>query len=69
MQGEEFLKHLRKIVFESKTAGYYSCTTLCSELRIQKLPVNLSHKVEYLLKERELLIHIISDYQLEHKVV
>lgn len=68
MQGEEFLKRLRKIVLESHDPAYYSSATLCSELRTQKLPVNLTHKVEYLLKERELLIYIISDYQLEYKV-
>ena len=44
-------------------------TLLCPQLRGLKLPKNPIQRLEYLMKERELLIQIISYYQIEFKVM
>ena len=68
MQTENLLKELNKYISD-RCEQYYSCTTLCNELLKVRLPINIDNKVEYLLKERVLLIQIIKKYQIEYKVI
>ena len=67
------LDRLRKLISETRGIVHASdirCeSVLCAELKAVQLPVFTAQKVDYLAQERELLIQIISDYQIECKVV
>ncbi len=42
-------------------------SSICTELRLVQLPINSTQKADYLSQERDLLLTILSDYQIEFK--
>jgi hypothetical protein len=66
MKEEVSLNKLYTLIEENKKGKDQS--TLCGRLRRMELPRNPIQRLEYLMKERELLIQIVSYYQIECKV-
>ena len=65
MQKTLMLDKLRLVLNKKGAQSYKQCLLVCNDLNSLKLE-NMS--LEYLLKERELLIQIVSKYSLECKV-
>ena len=67
------MERLHKLMLDHhcgrQTLDSYMKGCLCAQLKSLQLPRNLSQRVDYLVKERGLLIQIISDYQEECKVI
>jgi len=63
------LQKLHKLLSEHRcrhqVSDTYANTMLCAQLKCIQFPSNPNQRLDYLTKERELLIQIISDYQLE----
>jgi len=66
MKEEASLNKLCKLIEESKMGKDED--VLYIRLRGMQLPKNPTQRLEYLMKERELLIQIVSYYQIECKV-
>jgi len=73
MQEKSTLERLYKLIIDDHSArknlDNMIPTTLCMQLRLLHLPKNHTQCLSYLIKEREILIQTISDYQIELQVI
>jgi len=69
MQENDSLKKLYQVTKRNNKQGCFISPSLCQELRTLQLPADSTQKLKYLIKEREVLIQLISDYQIELKVI
>jgi len=68
MEERAFIDKLRCYVDDKGNKNAKFSHSLYIELKTLKLPIDLTQRMEYLLKERDLLLQILIDYQLEYKV-
>ena len=71
MEQRKSLEQLSRILSDigNEKCSYYFNPLLCSQLKSIILPANPTQCLNYLIKERQLLIEILSDYQIQYKVI
>lgn len=66
-EDKTFLDKLTRFTPRKQEKHFHS--SLYTDLKSLKLPADPTQRMNYLLNERDLLIQILADYHLEHKVL